>query len=213
MIKAVIFDLDDTLLQTRQVKWEAIKIFGQEFCNKEITSEVLSQHWGKPFQEFMSLVFPTTEEVAKVIEKYKAFITRFKNQPYPDAIATLNQLFPKYKVCILSSAAQGLVFGDIKAAGLPFEKFTYIQSEEDTTVHKPDPRVFDPLIRVLSEHAIKTSEMFYTGDTLYDFRAASEAGLHFRGLAERTISQEEFEKAGAQTITHLSEIVNLVKRL
>ncbi|MFZ1721547.1 MAG: hypothetical protein WAU07_03505, partial [Microgenomates group bacterium] len=75
------------------------------------------------------------------------------------------------------------------------------------------PAVFDPLIRILSAHQILPNEMFFTGDTMYDFKAATGAGIHFRGLAGRTISKEEFEKAGAQTIANLSEITNLVKRL
>ena len=213
MIKAVIFDLDDTLLQTRQVKWEAIRTFGKEFYSKDESSETLALHWGKPFQEFMSLMFPNTEDIEKVIDKYKSFIINFKNKPYPDALETLNLLFPKYKVCILSSAAQSLVFGDVKAAGLPFERFTYIQSEEDTAVHKPNPSVFDPLIRILSDHHILPNEMFFTGDTIYDFKAATGAGIHFRGLAGRTITKEEFENAGAETIANLSEITKLVERL
>jgi phosphoglycolate phosphatase len=213
MIKAVIFDLDDTLLQTRQVKWEAIKTFGRQFYNLTITSEILSQHWGKPFQEFMALLFPHTEEAEKVIEKYKSFIVQYKNIPYPDAISTLEKLFPKYAVCILSTAAKSLVFMDVKAAGLPTDKFMYIQSEEDTSVHKPDPAVFDPLIRKLSTQNIQPNEMFYTGDTLYDFKAATGAGLHFRGLANRTISKEEFENAGAETIKNLAEIIDVVQKI
>jgi len=160
----------------------------------------------------MSLVFNNVESVDEIIKKYKSIVQQFKNEAYPDTLPTLEKLFPLYKVCILSSAAQSLVLYDMETARFPLKQFTYIQSVEDTNVHKPDPKVFDPTIHVLRNHAISTREILYVGDMISDFNAATGAGLHFRGLANRTISLNEFEKVGAKTIISIRELSELLKK-
>lgn len=212
MIKAVIFDLDDTLLKTRETKFAAIKYAGKHFFNLDITDELIRSHWGKPFPEFMQLVFGSSLSGEEVITKYKSVVQQFKNEAYPDTVPTLMQLFPHYKVCILSSAAQSLVMYDMQTSGLPVEQFTHIQAAEDTDAHKPDPKVFDPTIHVLSKFSISPSEMLYVGDMIGDFQAATSAGLQFRGLADRTVAKSEFLQAGAQTITSISELQALLEK-
>lgn len=213
MIKAVIFDLDDTLLKTKQCKYQAIKHAGTKFYGQTITDKSITHHWGKPFVQFMELVYGNVEDVDQIIAKYKSIVQQFKNEAYPDTLPVLLALFPLYKVCILSSAAQSLVVYDLETAGLPVVQFTYIQSAEDTNVHKPDPQVFAPTIDVLSPHHIVPTEMLYVGDMISDFQAATGARLQFRGIIDRSTSQVEFEQAGAKTIASLTELPELIPEL
>lgn len=210
MIQAVVFDLDDTLLQTRETKFAAIKYAGEHFYNQTISDATINSHWGKPFREFISLVFSDVDSVDEIISNYKSIVQEFKNREHPGTRETLEQLFPLYKVCILSSAAQSLVLYDLETAGLPIEKFTYIQSAEDTQVHKPDPKVFIPTLSVLAEYQIKPENSIYVGDIVSDYVAASGAGVHFRGIADRTISADEFKKAGASTIRSIRELPGIL---
>ena len=48
-IKAVLFDLDDTLMQTRNTKVKAIKTLGLRYYNYEIPDELIDKHWETPF--------------------------------------------------------------------------------------------------------------------------------------------------------------------
>lgn len=210
MIKAVVFDLDDTLLQTRETKFAAIKYAGEHFYGQSISDETINSHWGKPFREFTALVFGDVDSVDGIISNYKSIVQQFKNREHPGTRETLELLFPHYKVCILSSAAQSLVMYDLETAGLPIQKFTFIQAAEDTDVHKPDPKVFIPTLKVLHDLEIEPNSVLYIGDIVSDYVAANGAGVHFRGIADRTISQAEFEKAGATTILSIRELPALL---
>ena len=212
MLKAIIFDLDDTLLKTRETKFAALKFAGKHFYNIAINDETLNLHWGKPFLEFMGIVFGNVDSPENISKNYKSIVKQFTNKAYDDALPALEKLFDKFKVGILSSAAQSLVMYDIECAGLPIEKFTYVQSAEDTEVHKPNPDVFKPLIRVMSKYKITPSEMLYLGDTKYDYEAAKGAGLHFIGMANRTMIKEEFDKLGANSIESLAELPILLSK-
>ncbi|MBP9700390.1 HAD family hydrolase [Candidatus Woesebacteria bacterium] len=212
MIKAVVFDLDDTLLQTRETKFAAIKYAGEHFYSQSISDATINSHWGKPFREFTSLVFGDVDSVDGIISNYKSIVQQFKNREHPGTRETLELLFPHYKVCILSSAAQSLVLYDLETAGLPIQKFTFIQAAEDTSVHKPDPKVFIPTLTVLKESGIEPVNILYVGDIVSDYLAASGAGVHFRGIAERTISADEFKKAGASTILSIRELPKLLSQ-
>jgi HAD superfamily hydrolase (TIGR01549 family) len=210
MIKAIIFDLDDTLLMTKETKYQALKFAGKHFYNIEISDKTIDTHWGKPFLEFMGEVFGHADESENISKNYKSIVKKYKNKPYENTLSTLEKLFGNYKIGILSSAAQSLVMYDIECAGLPVEKFTYIQSAEDTNVHKPNPKVFEPILRVMSEHGIQPSDMLYLGDTTYDFEAATGAGLSFIGMANRTISKSDFDKLGTRSIESISELPKLL---
>ena len=206
MLKAIIFDLDDTLLKTKQTKFAAQKFAGKHFYNLEITDEKLRQHWGKPFLTFMSEVYDYVDTPENIAKNYRSIVQNYANEAYEDVLPVLAELYDQYKVCVLTAAPKSLVLYDMEHAGIRLEGFSYIQTEEDTTVHKPDPMVFSPMIDRLATHGIQIDEMLYVGDHPTDFKAATGAGLHFIGIAERSIPKSEFEAMGATTIDSLLEL-------
>jgi beta-phosphoglucomutase-like phosphatase (HAD superfamily) len=213
MIKAIIFDLDDTLLKTRQTKYQALKYAGKHFYNLDISDEILDKHWGKPYLEFMGEVFEHVDTPEHISNNHKSTVKNFPNIAYADASETIETLVLKYKVCILSSASKSLVEYDIESSGLPLKKFTYIQSAEDTDVHKPDPMVFAPVVRILSKYDIGLDEIVYVGDMLSDAKAALGAGLHFIGIAGRTTPKNDFDTLGVPTVVSLSELIDMIRQL
>ncbi|HYD35714.1 MAG TPA: HAD hydrolase-like protein [Vitreimonas sp.] len=206
MLKAIIFDFDDTLLKTRIIKYQAVKYCGQKFYNLELSDADIDQHWGKPFLSFLSEVYRNIEPVEALAANYKSIVGQFKNEAYEGTLETIDALSVQYKLGILSSAAQYLVIDDMKSAGLEMEKFLYIQTAEDTAVHKPDPTVFQPLIRTFTGHGIGVNEMLYIGDTLFDWEAATKAGLHFIAMADRTTPALKFSEKGSKYITDLRHL-------
>lgn len=210
MIDAVIFDLDDTLLKTRETKYKALKFAGKKFYNLDISTETLDTHWGKPYLEFMGLVFESVEHAETISKKYKSIVKQFINKPYSDAISTIDTLLDSYKVGILTSTSRSIVMYDIKHAGLPVERFVYIQTAEDTNVHKPDPSVFDPMNKIMSKYSIQPDSVLYVGDMLSDYEAAVGAGLHFVAIADRSLPKSTFEEKGICSIDTLSELPDLI---
>lgn len=212
MIKAILCDLDDTLLQTRAVKSEAIKFAGKLFYNLDITDEAIDKHWGKPWMEFMGEIFNHREDAELASQKYKSIVKNYTNRAYPGTLETLEFLSNNYKLGILSSAARSMIIYDLECAGIPVDLFFYTQSAEDTNIHKPNPQVFEPIVKILAKQEITKDEVLYVGDTLYDYEAATGAGLHFVGMADRSKNNGDFSSVGAVSISSIVELPALLKK-
>ena len=51
--RAVLFDMDDTLLLTREVKWDHHRFVAREHYGIELDDQTLRAHWGEPFDEMI----------------------------------------------------------------------------------------------------------------------------------------------------------------
>ncbi len=208
MIKAIIFDYDDTLVQTMASKWDALKETGKRFYGLTITDEHIRKFWGKPFQEMLEGVLMHADTFDKLEHSYMQVHGDFPMQAYDDAPRTIKTLMEAYAVGVLTASARKLVISDLTMLGFPVEDMAYIQTSEDTDIHKPDPRVFTPILEHLSRRHIDRNEVLYVGDALKDYEAARDAGLKFYGVTYGTASRAEFEAHGAKTIARLSDLLS-----
>jgi phosphoglycolate phosphatase-like HAD superfamily hydrolase len=95
-------------------------------------------------------------------------------------------------------------------AGFPLERLHTLQTSSDTLVHKPDPKVFEPILHALARDGI-TTDILYVGDALMDYYAARDAGLSFIGVTTGSTDERQFRDAGAgQTVTRLSMLRDLI---
>lgn len=210
MIKAIIFDLDDTLLMTRETKYAAHIYFGKSKYNIDLTPADISLSWGKPLKQLMIDLYGQYDTIENILQGYESIRHHYPNKPYADSIETVNTLAERYPIGILSSSNRSLLLSSLTESGFSPRTFFYIQSEEDTDKHKPNPEVFNPLLKQLTHRQTHASQTVYIGDSLLDYSAAVEAGLEFYGVADRTTPKTEFEKAGAKTIKNLSELLRIL---
>ncbi len=206
MIKAIIFDLDDTLLMTRQTKYEALKFAAKHFYRLTITDDEIDKQWGKPFQAFMFELFRGCDSVENLCKTYKSIIHQFPNKPYPDTIPVLDELEKTFSLGILSTTAHDLAINDLECSGVGVERFGFIQSEEDTTHHKPEPEVFEPTIEQFQSMGVMPQEMLYVGDAYTDYLASSRAGLYFIGIPRLEKEQYQFNSEHIPIISSLEEL-------
>ncbi len=212
MIKAILFDFDDTLIRTLETKIHALKHVGKKYYNMDIHDEDVKKHWGKPFEVFMDALYKNVEELEKIIEKYTTERVNFPTPAYEGTIEALKKLSNKYLLGIITSHSKRYIKKDLEYAGIPANIFFTIQTEEESPCHKPDPKVFDLVVEKLMKKGVKKPEILYIGDSLLDYYASRDAGLQFYGLANRTIPKQEFESKGAKTINSLSELVSMLNR-
>jgi phosphoglycolate phosphatase len=210
MIKAVLFDFDDTLVTTFETKSRAVQDFGKKYYNKDVSLEVIRESWKIPFPQTLEYLFGDVDNYDSIVEKYMPFRNNYPAKAYPDAVEVINALSQKYKVGVVSSSNKTALYNDLGLIGLSIDGFYYIQTSEDTSVHKPDPRVFMPIRNKLQEIQIHSGNIVYVGDGLMDYFAARDAGFSFYGICDRTTSKEKFTKEGAQTITALSDLLRLL---
>jgi|GEM_PF-1043056 len=212
-IKGIAFDADDTLLKTQETKFQALKAAGQRFYDLTITDERLLQHWGKPFALLMDELFERAEPTEQIIAKYMSIVREFQNQAYDDALRAVGKLCVSYELSVLTSASRDLIEYDLQTTGFDLSKFAYIQAEGDTSVHKPDPLVFQPLLTHFSNANIEAHELIAVGDMPSDYRASTGAGLNFVGIARTPAARQVFAGIGASCIASLDELPDYIAAL
>jgi len=206
-IKAVIFDWDDTLVGTIANKWAQHKHIARTYYNRNLLDEDLRQHWGKPLSQLVRLLYET-DDVEQAISYIHSVNKGFPKMLFDHSVGVVERLRSTGRLVGLVTAhrREGIAY-DFTSLGIPSVLFDYIQTEDDTEFHKPNPKVFDPTIAWLGRHSVFPYDAVYIGDGLHDREAAIGAGMHFIGVETGLVSVEQFQEAGSLAIRSLVELV------
>lgn len=206
MIKAILFDHDDTLVATREVKWAHHKHVARTHYHKELTDDDILPHWGKPLPELVCLLYGT-DNVDEALANNAASHEKFPKVIYPDTIPTLKKMKSLGKLTGIITATTRFSFDhDLSLHSIPKELLDYTQTAEDTKFHKPDPRVFTPAHSWLTEQHISPEEVLYVGDGLQDMKAALGANFHFVGVETGLTSAQAFSQHGVASIPGIAAL-------
>lgn len=208
-IKVILFDYDDTLVKTRESKWDAIKETAKRHYDLEIDSDHIAKYWGLPFEEMLTGALNNADSFEKLRDNYYSVTTEFPMEAHKGAVEFFDKLPAEYQVGIVTASNKKLVIDDLTRLNFPIGRFFEIQTAEDTDVHKPDPKVFVPILEKLGNKSSKQN-ILYVGDGLKDFYSAKGAGLAFLGITHGTTSKAEFENEGASVVSSFDEILDLI---
>lgn len=199
--KAVIFDIDDTLLTTRQPKWRQHQWVAKHYYNIDLTETDLQAHWGKPFDELTKALYQNQGTAEERRANFTRHELEFPKQYEPGALASIKALHEAGLTLGLMTAmyTDGAMI-DLRHVNLPFAWFAFIQGSDHTPFHKPDGRVFAPALKILHDKSIAKREVVYVGEALSDLQAAQSASLDFIGVTQGTINAPTFRAAGAQHV-------------
>lgn len=205
--KAVFFDHDDTLVEAMKAQWAQHKYIARKFYGKKLSDEELRIHWGSPLSSLLKLLYGTHH--LDIAMSYNIAIRdRFPKLLFKDTLSTLKFLRKAgKKVGVVTATSLASLQNDFDTLGISKQLFDYIQTEDDTIFHKPDPRVFEPSLQWFAKHQIQPSEVVYVGDHLKDLIAAKGAGLHFIGVSTGVVSAAEFIKHRALHVPNLSSLL------
>lgn len=206
-IKVILFDHDDTLVGTIEAKWAAHKHIARTYYDKELSEDEIRQHWGKPLSTLVGLLYDT-DDIETALAREMATHTDFPKKLLEDTEITLEHLHKSGKKLGVITATSRRSFNfDLETMKIPKNIFDYTQTEDDTSFHKPDPRVFEPVLKWLDSIHIKPSEVLYVGDGLHDMKAALGAGFEFIGVTTGLVTQDDFKTNGAASINRLKDLI------
>ncbi len=199
--KAVIFDIDDTLLTTREPKWRQHKWVAKHYYNIDLDEATLRSYWGKPFDELAAGLYQNLGTPEERRANFSRHELEFPKQYEPHALESLTALYNAGMTLGLMTAmyTDGAMI-DLRNIDLPFAWFAFIHGSEASEFHKPDGRVFTPALQTLHERRIDKDEVVYIGEALSDLQAAQNASLDFIGMTQGMISENVFRQAGASVI-------------
>jgi beta-phosphoglucomutase-like phosphatase (HAD superfamily) len=203
MIKAVIFDVDGTLIDSvdlHAAAWvEALRHFGIDAAFGDVRSQI-----GKGGDQLLP-VFVSAERLAQEEQKISDFRSDlFKRQYLPRvrAFPGVPALFQRIrldglKVALASSGKADEVDDYARIAGVT-ELIDLATTADDAERSKPEPDIFEAALARLAP--ISAAESIVIGDTPWDVIAANKAGLRTIGMLCGGFPEDELRKAGAIAI-------------
>jgi phosphoglycolate phosphatase-like HAD superfamily hydrolase len=210
--KAVLFDLDDTLLCSRVQKWKQHQAVALREYGVTITDEAIKSVWGMPFLEMIERLYQGADEPERIAAVIMACDGEFPKTAYNGSAQSTSQLMDAgIAVGVISSAPTDLMHHDLRRLGFDLDRMAFALGHDQVKAHKPDPRVFDDPLAILG---ISPSEAAYVGDLPVDFYAASAAGLDFVAVTSGVTTEAEFRSLGAgKIVPGVVEAVELILQL
>lgn len=205
-IKAVLFDHDDTLIGTIASRWAQHKYIARTFYHKELSDAEIIKHWGKPFPELICELYDT-DNVQEALAHNQASRDNYSEPLFEGVIPMLQKLKDTGRLTgIVTAASRSDFEQDLDRLHIPRDLIDYTQTADDTSYHKPDPRVFTPVLSWLKARDISPSEAMYIGDGLHDMKAALGAGFNFIGVETGLVTAKEFQDAGAVSMASVGKL-------
>jgi len=203
MIKAFIFDIDGTLIDSNDFHAEAWQKAFEKF-GKKIPFEKIRPQIGKGADTLLP-EFLTEREIEKFgdeIADLRGEIFKREYMPRVKPFPKVRELFQKIKadgkkIALASSANEDEVEAYKKIANIEdiAEKST---SADDAEESKPEPDIFEAALKLLGNPAPET--VLVVGDTPYDAEAATKAKLKIIGVLCGGFSGKDLRDKGCATI-------------
>lgn len=185
LIKAVMIDLDGTLLDTACDLAAAANMMLRELGREELPLETIQSYIGKGIQKLVkrSLTGSLDDEpdvelfdrAMPIYERDYAKTLSINTRPYPGVIEGLNALREAdFRLACITNKAEAFTLPLLRATGLR-DYFDIVLSGDSLPKKKPDPM---PLLHACKHFGIPSHEMLLIGDSLNDAEAARAAGCH-----------------------------------
>lgn len=201
MIRAVIFDIDGTLMDTNYLHVEAFARAFRE-VGREIPRTAIHKQIGKGADLLLPVLLGEDDEGAteRANERYTKLFAGLEEQgyPLPGAKELLGALSQRQIAVWLATSAKPeqleFLLGALEAEG----KIAGVVSSGDVEASKPEPDIF---AAALERAGCAPDETVVVGDTVWDVIAANKAGLRTVGvLTGGAFSRAELEEAGAVAV-------------
>jgi phosphoglycolate phosphatase len=209
VIKAVIFDFDDTLVKTYDSIFDKMKVIADNMGVDIPHDDIIRGHWGKSFDDFAANVFPSMD-ANEFTRNFMAVMPYLGSIPQVDnAMETIETISDKFVTGILTGGSDPIFKDRAKSAGINLDRFSFVLTADDNEYKKPDPRAFDNVFKKLDKLSIEKDEILYVGDCVHDFRMCKAAGINFVAVLTGPTSREQLISAGVDS----DHIINSVSHL
>lgn len=203
MIKAVIFDIDGTLVDSVDLHAQAWKETFKHF-GKDVPYEQVRNQIGKGSDQLMPVFFSPEEldRFGEEMEKYRGdifkreYLARVK--PFPKVRELFERVLADDKKIALASSAKDDELQTYKRIAHIDDLIRAETSADDADKSKPHPDIFEAALKELGD--IQTNQVIVVGDTPYDAEAAGKIRLRTIGVLSGGFPEAKLTAAGCMAI-------------
>ncbi|MEU6478773.1 HAD family hydrolase [Streptomyces sp. NPDC047017] len=201
MDRAALFDVDGTLVDTNHLHvttwWEAFRQAGHRVPMHAIhrsvglgSTDLIAHLLGEDRDEEQdgALSAAHTALYAQYFDRLPALA---------DAGRLLRHLHKEGWTVVLATSASGAELGALRRAIDADDAIAATASADDVTAGKPAP---EPVEHALELAGVPAERAVFVGDTVWDMRAGSRAGVRCVGVLCGGIPRADLEEAGAGTV-------------
>jgi pyrophosphatase PpaX len=205
--KAILFDLDGTLIDTTELILYCFNHAWETICGRTHPPEVFVATMGIPLKNAMPKLLGATdglqlEQIGELrtagfaeslVREYRACNAANHDRlarPFPGMELVVNKLHNRgYAVGVVTSKSREFAQRGLRLCGL-WEFMDVFVSMDDTSIHKPRP---EPLFLALERLQIAPRNAVYVGDSRHDMQAGRSAGMRTVAALWGPVPRSELE--------------------
>lgn len=216
MKKAILFDLDGTLLNTLTDIADSVNEVLEKYHFPTHQLDDYKYFIGNGIEVLAKKALPSSiseNEFKTLLAQIKA--TYFKNQnhktaPYEGIVEMLKQIEQlNFKIAIFSNKPHDFVEPTVKHY-FPDNTFDFMFGSRDGFPKKPDPKVTQHILNLLE---LQAEDCYFIGDTATDILTGKNANIETIGVLWGFRNRNELSEAGADFIVQKpSEIIDIINK-
>ncbi|ALV31738.1 HAD family hydrolase [Streptomyces sp. CdTB01] len=201
MERAAVFDVDGTLADTNHLHvvtwWEAFRQAGHD-----IPMHAVHRSIGLGSEDLVARLLGDRrdkDQDAELSAAHKALYAQYFDRlpAFRDAGRLLRRLDHDGWQVVLATSASGPELSALRRAISADDAITATASADDVEEGKPAP---EPVEHALELAGVPPERAVFVGDTVWDMRAGSRAGVRCVGVLCGGIPRHDLEEAGAEAV-------------
>lgn len=198
--KGIFFDLDGTIVDSREAYFEAARIafqaIGEEPPEMKVALEIPRRLERK--QPISDIIKGDIREFLDVYLRTYYSITEAKTKPIPNVSTTLKVLSKNAKLALITMrfVPKEAIIKELERFNIA-EYFTYVITALDTHKPKPSP---DALIECVKALDVQMCDCVMVGDSVSDVKAGKAAGAKTVAVLSGLFSYDELAKESPDLI-------------
>lgn len=173
--KAILFDLDGTLLDTTDLILASFQFAAEKHLGRSVSREEILPTFGQPLIDALEKLAPGKGQ--ELIVTYREHNLQYHDRMvkiFPGVKEVLTELKEKQiKLGIVTSKIRVTALRGLQLFNLD-SYFDIIIAMEDTTIHKPNP---EPVLLAMDRLGASAEHCLMVGDSPHDLVSAQKAGI------------------------------------
>ncbi len=194
-VKAILLDLDGTIVDSKRAYLEAVKTAFSALGVKTIDVNVVTEiprrmEQNLPIDDLLNGIDAKKFLKTYLDAYYRA--TPEKSKPMPDVSETLEKLSQKARLAVITMrhVSKQKIIDELENYGL-IKYFDYVITALETPAPKPSP---DALMICSQKMGVRTEECIVVGDSVADIRAGKKAGIRTVAVLSGLFSSDELRR-------------------